>query len=120
MVELDEEPKIQKVIVKSRPMTRSELILAIAERFPQLNKTDCEVAVKEITDAIVGTLANGNRVEIRGFGSFALNYRPERIGRNPKSGEKVCIPPKWVPHFKPAKMLREQIDISGSDKYSSK
>jgi integration host factor subunit beta len=115
MANLDERSKNQKVIVELRVMTRSELVLAIAERFPQLNKTDCEIAVKEIMGAIGGTLANGNRVEIRGFGSFGLNYRPERTGRNPKSGDKVCIPPKWVPHFKPAKMLREQIDISGSD-----
>jgi integration host factor subunit beta len=100
-----------QVIVKYRPMTRSELILAIAERFPQLNKTDCEVAVKEIMDAIGGALVNGNRVEIRGFGSFALNYRPPRTGRNPKTGELVRVPSKWSPHFKAGKELRELVDL---------
>jgi integration host factor subunit beta len=111
MAKLLEMSKNQKVIVKSWAMTRSELILAIAERFPQLNKTDCEVAVKEIMDAIGGALVNGNRVEIRGFGSFALNYRPPRTGRNPRTGELVRVPSKWTPHFKAGKELRELVDL---------
>lgn len=101
-------------------MTRSELIQAIAERFPQLNKTDCDVAVKEIMEAIGNALANGNRVEIRGFGSFGLNFRPARIGRNPLLGTKVNVPAKWVPHFKPGKELRELVDISNSINQSSR
>lgn len=99
-------------------MTRSELIQAIAERFPQLNNKDCDVAVKEIMDAICQSLVNGDRVEIRGFGSFSLNYRPSRTGRNPKSGEMVLVPGKYVPHFKAGKELRQQVDLANSDKHS--
>lgn len=91
-------------------MTKSELIARLAERYPQLVAKDAEFAVKTILDAMAGTLAAGNRVEIRGFGSFALSYRPPRIGRNPKSGEKVLVPEKRVPHFKPGKQLRERVD----------
>lgn len=92
-------------------MTRSELILAIAERFPQLNKTDCDVAVTEILDSIRAALSRGDRIEIRGFGSFALSFRPPRTGRNPKTGEKVAVPGKYAPHFKAGKVLRELIDL---------
>lgn len=92
-------------------MTRSELILAIAERFPQLNKTDCDVAVTEILDSIRAALSRGERIEIRGFGSFALSFRPPRTGRNPKTGEKVAVPGKYAPHFKAGKELRELIDL---------
>jgi integration host factor subunit beta len=60
------------------------------------------------------TLADGHRIEIRGFGSFALSHRPSRVGRNPKSGEKVQVPEKRVPHFKPGKELRVRVDLSGS------
>lgn len=90
-------------------MTRSDLIGALSARFPQLMTKDAEFAVKEILDAIQNALVEGNRVEIRGFGSFALNYRPPRIGRNPKTGEKVSVPGKYVPHFKAGKELRERI-----------
>jgi len=71
---------------------------------------DAELAVKVILDAMSSTLAQGSRIEIRGFGSFALNYRPARTGRNPKSGEKVQVPAKYVPHFKAGKDLRERVD----------
>lgn len=90
-------------------MTRSELIATLAQRFPQLVRPDAEMAVGEILDSIARTLADGGRVEIRGFGSFALNYRPPRIGRNPKTGEKVAVPGKYAPHFKPGKELRALI-----------
>lgn len=93
-------------------MTRSELICALAERFPQLAAKDAEIAVKEILDAITDALISGNRVEIRGFGSFALNYRPPRVGRNPKTGEKVSVPEKRVPHFKAGKELRQRVEQS--------
>jgi integration host factor subunit beta len=63
-----------------------------------------------ILDAMTGALANRHRIEIRGFGSFALNYRPPRVSRNPKSGEKVPVPAKYVPHFKAGKELRERVD----------
>jgi integration host factor subunit beta len=91
-------------------MTRSDLIVRLAERFPQLLGKDAELAVKVILDSLSTTLTSGDRIEIRGFGSFALNYRPPRMGRNPKSGDKVQVPAKYVPHFKAGKELRERVD----------
>ncbi|HUX92100.1 MAG TPA: integration host factor subunit beta [Gallionellaceae bacterium] len=91
-------------------MTRSDLILKLAERYPQLLGKDAELAVKVILDSMATTLTSGDRIEIRGFGSFALNYRPPRMGRNPKSGDKVQVPAKYVPHFKAGKELRERVD----------
>ena len=91
-------------------MTKSDLIARLAERFPQLVAKDADFAVKMILDAMSEGLAKGDRIEIRGFGSFALNYRPPRVGRNPKSGDKVSVPEKWVPHFKAGKELRERVD----------
>lgn len=91
-------------------VTKSELIARLAEHYPQLVLKDAEFAVKTILDAMARTLAAGHRIEIRGFGSFALSHRPPRVGRNPKSGEKVMVPGKRVPHFKPGKELRERVD----------
>ncbi|MEW6563578.1 MAG: integration host factor subunit beta [Pseudomonadota bacterium] len=91
-------------------MTRSELIAKLAERHPQLLAKDAELAVKVVLDAMSEAMTRGDRIEIRGFGSFALNYRPPRLGRNPKSGEKVQVPAKYVPHFKAGKELRERVD----------
>ena len=91
-------------------MTKSELIARLAERFPQLVAKEADFAVKMMLDAMSEALVRGDRIEIRGFGSFALNYRPPRVGRNPKSGEKVSVPAKWVPHFKAGKELRERVD----------
>lgn len=91
-------------------MTRSDLIAKLAERYTQLQGKDAELAVKVILDSMAETLAEGGRIEIRGFGSFALNYRPPRQGRNPKSGDKVQVPAKYVPHFKAGKELRERVD----------
>lgn len=91
-------------------MTKSELIARLAARFPQLVAKDADLSVKMIIDAMTEALANGDRIEIRGFGSFSLNYRPPRIGRNPKSGVKVQVPAKYVPHFKAGKELRERVD----------
>ena len=93
-------------------MTKSDLIARLAERFPQLVAKDADFAVKMILDAMSEALANGDRIEIRGFGSFSLNYRPPRVGRNPKTGDKVSVPEKWVPHFKAGKELRERVDAS--------
>ena len=93
-------------------MTKSELIARLAERFPQLVAKDADFAVKMILDAMSDALVRADRIEIRGFGSFALNFRPPRNGRNPKSGEKVSVPAKWVPHFKAGKELRERVDQS--------
>jgi integration host factor subunit beta len=91
-------------------MTKSELIAKLAERFPQLVAKDADFAVKVILDAMTLALSQGDRIEIRGFGSFALNYRPPRVGRNPKSGDTVHVPAKYVPHFKAGKELRERVD----------
>ncbi|MDR2244872.1 MAG: integration host factor subunit beta [Burkholderiales bacterium] len=91
-------------------MTKSELISRLAVQFPQLAK-DTEFAVKTILDAMVEALVRGERVEIRGFGSFGLNYRPSRLGRNPKTGEQVQVPEKYIPHFKAGKDLRERVDL---------
>ncbi|MCL6261982.1 MULTISPECIES: integration host factor subunit beta [Craterilacuibacter] len=93
-------------------MTKSELIARLSERYPQLVSKDAELAVKTILDAMAGSLAQGERIEIRGFGSFDLNYRPPRVGRNPKSGSSVAVPEKYVPHFKAGKELRERVDLS--------
>ena len=78
-------------------MTRSDLVEELAARFSQLAHRDAEHAVKTLLDAMSDTLARGNRIEIRGFGSFSINRRPPRMGRNPRSGESVAIPEKRVP-----------------------
>ncbi len=91
-------------------MTRSDLVNMLAERFGQLTQRDTELAVKIMLDAMSDALARGHRIEIRGFGSFSINRRPPRLGRNPRSGAKVTIPEKLVPHFKPGKALRESVD----------
>ncbi|MDR2165515.1 MAG: integration host factor subunit beta [Zoogloeaceae bacterium] len=96
-------------------MTKSELIDRLAVRFPQLGAKDTDFAIKVILDAMTSALIDGNRIEIRGFGTFSLNFRPPRTGRNPKSGEQVDVPAKWVPHFKAGKELRERVDIRTSE-----
>jgi integration host factor subunit beta len=90
-------------------MNRSDLITRLAELHPQLLAKDAESVVKVILDALSNTLSKGGRIEIRGFGSFELNYRPSRQGRNPKTGEKLKVPAKYVPHFKAGKELRERV-----------
>src|SRR5512137_2792993 len=96
-------------------LTRSELIGRLSERNPRLPPRDADEAVKCMLDRMTQALADGGRVEIRGFGSFALNYRPPRVGRNPKSGERVHVPAKHVPHFKAGKELRSRVDQRGQD-----
>ncbi len=91
-------------------MTRSDLVEALALKFGQLAQRDAEFAVKTILDAMSEALVKGHRIEIRGFGSFSISRRPPRVGRNPRSGESVIIPEKRVPHFKPGKALREDVD----------
>ena len=91
-------------------MTKSELIEALSSRQTQFTSRDIESAVKTILEAMAQSLANGERIEIRGFGSFSLHYRPPRLGRNPKSGEAVSLQAKYVPYFKPGKQLRERVD----------
>ncbi len=91
-------------------MTRSDLVEELAARFGQLTQRDTEFAVKAILDAMNDALVRGHRIEIRGFGSFSVTHRAPRLGRNPRSGESVAIPEKRVPHFKPGKALREEVD----------
>ncbi|MES0873515.1 integration host factor subunit beta [Sinimarinibacterium thermocellulolyticum] len=93
-------------------MTKSELIERLAARQTHLMHKDVELAVKLVLDRISLALARDDRVEIRGFGSFSLHHRPARIGRNPKTGAAVHIPPKRVPHFKPGKEMRERVNAS--------
>lgn len=93
-------------------MTKSELIEQIAAQQSELSVKEVESAVRLILDDITDTLANGDRVEIRGFGSFSLHYREPRTGRNPKTGDSVSLSGKHVPHFKPGKELREQVNAS--------
>jgi integration host factor subunit beta len=100
-------------------VTKSELIAALAARYPQLAARDTDYAVKTVLDAMAQALASGQRIEIRGFGSFSLSRRSPRIGRNPKSGEQVLVPGKQVPHFKAGKELRERVDLEGNDDASS-
>ena len=93
-------------------MTKSKLIEHIAQNQTQLAYRDVELAVKTILEHMAERLASGDRIEIRGFGSFSLHFRPGRVGRNPKTGSPVSLPAKHVPHFKPGKELRERIDTS--------
>lgn len=93
-------------------MTKSELIETLARKQPHLVQKDVELAVKCILEQMSQALSTGNRIEIRGFGSFSLHYRPPRMGRNPKTGGSVSLSPKYVPHFKPGKELRTRVDAS--------
>jgi integration host factor subunit beta len=93
-------------------MTKSELIERITARQTQLSAKDVELAVKTMIEHMAQTLAQGQRIEIRGFGSFSLHYRAPRIGRNPKTGESVGLSGKYVPHFKPGKELRDRVNES--------
>jgi integration host factor subunit beta len=91
-------------------MTKSELIEALAMKQTQLTQKDIDSAVKTLLEHMSESLSSGERIEIRGFGSFSLHYRPPRIGRNPKTGESVELPAKNVPHFKPGKELRDRVN----------
>ncbi len=91
-------------------MTKSELVEVIAEKHGSITRREAEVVVNTIFAAIGDALADGDRVELRGFGSFTIKQRNARIGRNPKTGASVQVPAKIVPHFKPGKELRERVD----------
>ena len=93
-------------------MTRSELIDLMADSQHQLSTKDVELAVKLLIDHMSETLSTGQRIEIRGFGSFSLHYREPRKGRNPRTGDAVELRGKHVPHFKPGKELRERVNRS--------
>ena len=91
-------------------MTKSELIEILARKQSHLAYKDVELSVKTMLEHMSQALASGDRIEIRGFGSFSLHFRPPRVGRNPKTGETVSLPGKYVPHFKPGKELRERVN----------
>jgi integration host factor subunit beta len=93
-------------------MTKSEIIEVLSRKQSHLSSRDVELSVKILLEQMSDTLADGKRIEIRGFGSFSLHYRAARRGRNPKTGEKVDLSPKHVPHFKPGKELRDRVDDS--------
>ena len=93
-------------------MTKSELIEALAKKQSHLAHKDIELAVKCVIDKMSRALSSGDRIEIRGFGSFSLHYRSPRMGRNPKTGDSVALSSKYVPHFKPGKELRDRVDES--------
>ena len=95
---------------KKNALTKSELIEVVANRQQHLAFKDVELAVKTLLEHMSEALSGGERIEIRGFGSFSLHHRPPRIGRNPKTGESVALPGKYVPHFKPGKELRERVN----------
>lgn len=92
-------------------MTKSELIERLCSQQAHLSAKQVEDAVKNILENMAMSLESGQRIEIRGFGSFSLHYRAPRVGRNPKTGEKVELDGKCVPHFKPGKELRERVNI---------
>jgi integration host factor subunit beta len=94
-------------------VTKSELIERLTNKQPHLAHKDVELVVKCLLEQMSDTLATGNRIEIRGFGSFSLHYRPPRVARNPKTGDTVSLSSKYVPHFKPGKELRERVNQRG-------
>lgn len=99
---------------KTMTITRSELIETLINSQPHLDRRDVELAVKTILERMANAFEEGERIEIRGFGSFCLHYRPARIGRNPRTGESVEVEGKFSPHFKPGKELKERVDAINS------
>jgi len=93
-----------------RSIAKSGIVNRLAQKQTQLTEEDVEMAVNTILDNMVDGLVSGERVEIRGFGSLSLHFRPPRVGRNPKTGEQVNVPAKYVPHFKPGNELKHRVD----------
>lgn len=98
--------------VRDGLMTKSELIERLAARQTQLSLKDIELVVKSLLEHMAQSLAQGERIEIRGFGSFSLHFRAPRVGRNPKTGQSVKLEGKYVPHFKPGKELRDRVNAT--------
>jgi integration host factor subunit beta len=96
-------------------MNRSDLVQLLSDRFSQLTQGDAETAVSTILEAMNSAMVRGHRIEIRGFGSFSVIHRASRMGRNPRSGAPVKIPAARMPHFKPAKALREAVDLPADE-----
>lgn len=91
-------------------ITKSEIIQALVDKQPHLGVKDVELSVKSVLKRMTNALAEGERIEIRGFGSFSLHHRVARTGRNPRTGDPVELPEKYVPHFKPGKALRDRVN----------
>lgn len=101
---------------RDKSLTKSDLIETLSQRQSHLPPKDVELAVKSLLEKMSAELAGGERIEIRGFGSFSLHFREPRAGRNPKSGDKVILLGKYVPHFKPGKELRERVNNRSDNK----
>ncbi len=93
-------------------MTKSELIESLVAKYPVIAVKSVDESVKEILEQMMKTLEQGERIEVRGFGSFSLHYRQSRVGRNPKTGASVKLDAKYVPHFKAGKDLKERVDLA--------
>ena len=93
-------------------VAKSGIVSRLAQKQPQLTEGDVEVAVNTILDNMIDGLVSGDRVEIRGFGSLSLHFRPPRVGRNPKTGERVNVPAKYMPYFKPGNELKKRVDYT--------
>jgi integration host factor subunit beta len=93
-------------------LIKSQLIGELGKKFPHLPEKDIALAVNHIIEHMSDILSNGGRIEIRGFGSFNLHFRPPRRAHNPKTGEKLVTAPKYAVHFKPGKEMREQVNGS--------
>lgn len=96
------------------PVTKSELIDRVASVYPHLALKDVEYAIKFLVEQMAEALVQGDRIEVRGFGSFSLHYRPPRQARNPKTGESVSLEGKYIPHFKPGKEMRERVNSTAA------
>lgn len=92
-------------------VAKSGIVSRLTQQQSQLTEEDVEMAVNSILDNMIDGLVTGERVEIRGFGSLSLHFRPPRVGRNPKTGEQVKVPAKYVPHFKPGNELKKRVDL---------
>jgi len=99
-------------------VTKSELIEILAKKFHYIPQDEVEAAVKSVLEQMSDALSGGERIEIRGFGSFSLHYRPPRVGRNPKTGDSVELTSKYVPHFKPGKELRDRVNLSSEEDFN--
>ena len=103
-------PLVLNSVCEGRGLTRSELIESLSLKLDYLALRDVEQAVHHVLEKMSHSLSNDERIEVRGFGSFSLHHRPACIARNPKTGESVALPAKFVPHFKPGKELRENVN----------
>lgn len=103
---------MEAAAAETHMLIKSQLIGELSKQFSHLPEKDIALAVNHIIEHLSGTLSQGGRIEIRGFGSFNLHYRPPRRAHNPKTGEKLVTSPKYAVHFKPGKEMRENVNNS--------